>query len=123
MSYLRFLPAVATFLLISACTVSKQASSPVYKGKLLAAYCAFYVVEIQNPDVFEEGIDWRTGEGTIISNAFTIGNFCDFSGSSIKVGDTFEYQVLKDSVSNNCMVCLGYLEAPSLYKNIRVVKQ
>lgn len=122
MNYLRFLPAVATFLLLSACTASQKATSFVNKGKLIAAYCAFYVVEIQNPDVFEEGVDWRTGDGTVLSNTFTIGNFCDFSRSGVKVGDTFEYQVVKDSVSNNCMVCLGYLEAPSLYKNIRVVK-
>jgi hypothetical protein len=110
------------FLLTSSCAPASRVTVS-YEGKLIIAYCAYAVVEIKNPDVFEEGMEWRDGRGTLYRNAFTVGNICDFYKAGLKVGDTFEYSILKTPGDKECEVCLGYIETPSLTKTIQVIRK
>lgn len=115
---------VLFLLLLSAgsCT-STRPVTVTYKGQLLTLYCAFAVVDILNSDVFEEGVEWRDGRGTLHRNAFTVGNICDFYKAGLKAGDTFEYRIIDAPVDQECEVCLGYIETPSLRKTIQVVRK
>jgi hypothetical protein len=122
MKYRRLLAIAGLFLVTGGCTSSRM-TVQTYRGQLVAAYCAFAVVDIQNPDVFEEGVEWRDGSGTLHRNTFTVANICDFYKAGIRVGETFEYRLKQVPSEKDCEVCLGYMETPSLRKTIEVIRK
>ncbi len=122
MKYKLLFALLGFFLLTAGCSSARRVAVS-YEGKIIAFYCAFAVVEIQNPDVFEEGIEWRDGRGTLHRNVFTVANICDFYKAGLRVGDRFEFSNLKEAVEKQCEVCLGYMETPSYYKTIQVLRK
>lgn len=118
----QFLFNLLVVLLFCSCTAT-QATIKSYKAKLVVAYCSFYIIEILEPDDSEQGIEWTDSKGKNYENVFTVANFCDFQQSGIKTGQLFSYRIIPDTSKNNCAVCLGYIETPSLKRSIAVVNK
>jgi hypothetical protein len=105
-------------LLFSACSKS-YAPEGNFKAKLLASFCAYHIVQIEDG---RGGMDWTDPTGKEYKNVFTVKNHCDFAKTGIKVGDTFKAVIIDEPVETDCAVCMGFMETPPLQWNIRVVE-
>jgi hypothetical protein len=106
---------------LSSCAKEEQKEA-VFKAKLLASFCAFNIVEIQDKNYFDLGMTWTAPNGTVYKNVFGVNNFCDFTKNNVKVNDVFSCRVIEKPITESCAVCFGYMETPPLNRNIEVVK-
>ena len=109
-----------SLLLFSACS-KPYAPEGDFKAKLLASFCAYHIVQIEDADGKGAGMDWTDPSGKEYKNVFTVKNHCDFAKTGIKVGETFKAVIIEKPVETNCTVCLGFMETPPLQWNIRVI--
>ncbi len=92
-----------------------------FKAKLLASFCAFHIVQIQDSAYYNQGMDWTDSQGKQYQHVFAVKNHCDFAKANIKAGDIFSCTILKEDGDANCVVCMGFMETPPLQKNVKVV--
>jgi hypothetical protein len=109
------------FLVTSTCNKQMDASD-TFQAKLVASFCAYDIVEIQDAAFFDKGMNWTNSTGTAYKNVFAVKNHCDFAKAGIHVGDVFTCRILSKDDVQNCMVCMGFMETPPLRHNIDVVK-
>lgn len=112
---------LAGLMVLSFSACSKAEKNGVFKAKLVASFCAFNIVEIQDKDYYDLGMNWTAPNGTVYKNVFTVNNHCDFGASNVKVNDVFNCRVIAKPVEETCGVCFGYMETPPLNRNIEVV--
>ena len=112
--------AFSALLLFSACSKS-YAPEGSFKAKLLASFCAYHIVQIEDADGKGRGMDWTDPSGKEYKNVFTVKNHCDFAKKGIKVGDTFNAVIINEPVETSCVVCMGFMETPPLQWNIKVI--
>lgn len=93
-----------------------------FKAKLLASFCGFHIVQIEDAHGKGYGMDWTDPAGKDYKNVFTVKNHCDFVKAGLKVGDSFTAVIVNAPNEKTCAVCYGYMETPPLQWNIRVVK-
>ena len=93
-----------------------------FKSKLIASFCAYHILQIQDSAFYKYGMEWRDAQGIAYQNVFTVKNHCDFSITKLKIGETFSCEIVKKPTIENCNVCMGFMEAPSLQQIISVVK-
>jgi hypothetical protein len=94
--------------------------SPPIKMKLVASFCAYHIVQIQDSAYYSQGMNWTNSQGTAFQHVFAVKNPCDFARSGIRVGDEFTASITDRADSDNCTVCLGYMETPPLQHAIKV---
>lgn len=111
----------AVTLLISSCE-KEEKSEGVFKAKLVASFCAYNILEIQDKSFYGLGMNWKSPNGTEYKNVFAIANFCDFAKHGIKVNDVFNCRIIERPLAESCAVCMGYMETPPLNRTIEVVK-
>jgi hypothetical protein len=111
----------AVTLLISSCE-KEEKTEGVFKAKLVASFCAYNFIEIQDKSFYGLGMNWKAPDGKEFKNVFTIANFCDFAKHGIKAGDVFNCRVIERPLAESCAVCFGYMETPPLNRTIEVVK-
>lgn len=112
---------VAALLVFSACSKS-YAPEGNFKAKLLASFCAFHIVQIEDADGNGGGMDWTDPSGKQYKNVFTVKNHCDFAKSGLKAGDRFTAVIVQEARETNCAVCMGFMDTPPLQWNIRVLE-
>lgn len=108
-------------LSFSSCSKEEKAEG-VFKAKLIASFCAYNIVEIQDKSFYGLGMSWKAPNGTEYKNVFAIANFCDFAKHGLKANDFFNCRVIERPLAESCAVCMGYMETPPLNRNIEVVK-
>ncbi|WP_407526568.1 hypothetical protein PDL71_05700 [Lacibacter sp. MH-610] len=108
-------------LSFSSCSKEEKAEG-VFKAKLIASFCAYNIVEIQDKNYFNLGMTWTSPSGTVYNNVFTVSNYCDFNAKGIKVNELFDCRILEKETQDGCGICYGYMETPPLNRNIEVVK-
>ncbi len=96
--------------------------TPAIKMKLVASFCAFHIVEIQDAAYSNYGTDWTNSQGTSYKNVFAVKNHCDFVQSGIKTGDVFTASITEKIEDSTCAVCMGYMETPPLQHAIKVYR-
>lgn len=111
----------AVTVLISSCE-KQEKTEGVFKVKLVASFCAYNIVEIQDKSFYGLGMNWKAPNGTAYKNVFAIANFCDFAKHGLKANDVFNCRVIERPLAESCAVCMGYMETPPLNRNIEVVK-
>lgn len=118
MKFLFPLIAIPFFLSVpyEGCKKSAHNHPEELQVKVVAAFCAFVIVEVQGPDAQQWGMDWES-----YKNVFTVGNYCDLP-SGFKVGDVFSCKLIEKPEKTNCMMCMGYMQTPPLIRNIQVLK-
>ena len=94
--------------------------TPPVRMKLLASFCAFHIVEIQDASYYNYGTNWVNSQGTAYQNVFTVKNHCDFAKAGVRVGDVFLASVVDDVEDSSCAVCLGYMETPPFQHALKV---
>jgi hypothetical protein len=92
-----------------------------FKAKLVASFCAFHIVEIQDTAFYGQGMDWTDSKGKKYEHVFAVKNHCDFAQAGLKAGDVFICKILTEEGANNCAVCMGFMETPPLQKNVKVM--
>jgi hypothetical protein len=106
-------------LLFFACS-KPHAPEGSFKAKLLASFCAFHIVQIEDGN--GSGMDWADPSGKQYKNVFTVKNHCDFAKTGLKVGDRFTAVIIEEPLETSCAVCFGFMETPPLQWNIRVIE-
>jgi hypothetical protein len=96
--------------------------TPPVKMKLLASFCAFHIVEIQDAAYYNYGTNWTNSQGTAYKHVFAVVNHCDFVQSGVKVGDVFTAAITEKIEDSTCAVCLGFMETPPLQHAIKVYR-
>ncbi len=116
------LSSIACLLVISFSSCSKNENTEgVFKAKLVASFCAYNIVEIQDESSFGLGMNWKDSGGKEYKNVFAVANFCDFAKNGLKVNDVFNCRIVERPLNESCAVCFGYMETPPLNRNIEVV--
>jgi hypothetical protein len=115
-----FLLVLVVATLFSACSKDKNPKG-VFRAKLVASFCAYNIVEIQDKKYYDLGMEWTAPNGTVNKNVFTVYNHCDFGKEGMKVNDVFTCRIIERPVSESCAVCFGYMDTPPLNRNIEVV--
>lgn len=112
------------FFLIMGITQCNKPMHPngTFKAKLLASFCAFHIVEIQDSAYYDQGMDWTDSQGKQYKHVFAVKNHCDFAKANVKTGDVFTCKILSRDSETNCAVCMGFMETPPLQKNIEAVQ-
>lgn len=110
-----------SIVFFSSCSKEEKAEG-VFKAKLLASFCAFNIVEIQDKSFYNLGMSWKDSGGKEYKNVFAVANFCDFGKNGLKVNDVFYCRIIDRPLSESCAVCMGFMETPPLNRNIEVVK-
>ena len=110
-----------TLFLLSACSKPYPPEGS-FKAKLLASFCAFHIVQIEDVDGKGRGMDWNDPSGKQYKNVFTVKNHCDFAKAGLKVGDRFTAVIMQEAREVNCAVCMGFMETPPLQWNIKVAE-
>lgn len=108
---------VALFF-FSACR-KPHASEGRFKAKLLASFCAFHIVQIEDGKGL--GMDWTDPSGKEYKNVFTVKNHCDFGLAGLKVGDKFTAIIMDKPIEATCAGCDGFMETPPLQWNIKLI--
>jgi hypothetical protein len=108
-------------IMFSGCNKEKNTSG-VFKAKLVASFCAYNIVEIQDERYFDLGINWKAASGQEYKNVFAVANFCDFGKSGVKVNEVFNCRIIQKPKEENCAVCMGFMDTPPLNRNIEVVE-
>ena len=100
-----------------------ECESETLIGKLvLKGICMNYVIEVLDGDINSDLIvnEWTNEETNIVyNNVFALGSVCDFP-DNIEEGDTFQFSIETDNVSQNCAVCQAYSPTPSKSLKIKV---
>ena len=111
----------AVLLMFSACS---KLSTPKgsFKARLLASFCAYHIVQVEDADKKGYAMDWTSPSGQQYKNVFTVKNHCDFVKAGLKVGDSFTATIVDEPSDTSCVVCFGFMETPPLQWNIRVVE-
>lgn len=110
-------------MLLSSFQCEKFANeTPPIKMKLLASFCAFHIVEIQDAAYHNYGTDWTNGQGTSYKHVFSVRNHCDFVRSGVKVGDVFTASITNEVKDSTCAVCMGYMETPPVQHSVKVYR-
>jgi hypothetical protein len=121
MKAFQLLIAVFTVIIVTGCTKEKNKEG-VFKAKLVASFCAYNIVEIQDERFYDLGMNWTSPNGTFYKNVFAVSNFCDFGFSGVKVNDVFNCRIIEKPLNESCAVCSGYMDTPPLNRNIEVVE-
>ncbi len=113
-------------LIILSLTLFAACSKPFppqgsFRAKLVASFCAFHIVQIEDADGKGRGMDWTDPSGKQYKNVFTVKNYCDFGKTGLKVGDNFTAIIVEEPQDTNCAVCMGFMETPPLQWNIKVL--
>lgn len=93
-----------------------------FQSKLIASFCAYNIVQIQDSAFYHYGTEWTNTEGVTFQHVFAVKNHCDFSTAKLKINDTFSCQVVEKPTIENCDVCMGFMEVPKVQHFISVVK-
>lgn len=93
----------------------------IFRAKLVASFCAFQIVQIEDADGKGRGMDWTDPAGKPYKNVFTVKNHCDFGKAGLKVGDSFTAIIVEEPQDTTCAICMGFMETPPLQWNIKVV--
>jgi hypothetical protein len=93
-----------------------------FKAKLIASFCAFHIVQIEDGDKKGYGMDWTSPSGQQYKNVFAVKNHCDFVKAGLKVGDSFTAAIVDEPGDKACAVCFGYMDTPPLQWNIKVIQ-
>jgi hypothetical protein len=112
---------VSVLFVFSSCDKAENLKG-VFKAKLVASFCAYNIVEIQDKAYFDLGMNWTAPNGTVYKNVFAIANFCDFAKNGVKVNDAFNCRVIERPLAESCATCMGYMDTPPLNRNVEVVK-
>ena len=81
--------------------------------KVVASFCAFTILEIQDPEYSELGMDWRQ-----YRNVFTVANPCDLP-DGMQIGMSYKCRIIEKAITDDCIQCAGFMETPPI---LRVVK-
>ncbi len=92
-----------------------------FEAKLVGSFCAYNVVQVIDPSYPNLGTSWTDGHGNTFSNSFAVKNYCDFAKSNLMVGDTFKCKIVKSAKDNQCAVCMGFMETPTIGYHIEVL--
>jgi hypothetical protein len=117
-----FITALALVLMSFTGCEKEEESSGVFQAKLLASFCAFHIVEIQDSAFYTHGMDWTDSRGKVYQHVFAVRNYCEFAKANIQTGQTFNCTIIEKVTDENCAVCLGFMETPPLGQNIKVVR-
>ena len=102
--------------------VGQNKTSEIFKTKLIASFCAYNIVQIQDSAFYNYGMDWTDSQGRPYQHVFSVKNHCDFARANIKVNEAFDCKIVDKASDVNCSVCEGFMETPPLHHNINVVK-
>ena len=101
---------------------SQKNISEIFKARLIASFCAYNIVQIQDSAFYSYGMDWTDSQGNTYQHVFSVSNYCDFATANLKVDETFDCKIVEKATVENCIVCMGFMETPPLLYNINVVK-
>jgi len=94
----------------------------IFKARHIGSFCAYTIVQIQDSAFYSYGMEWTNSIGQTYHNVFSVKNHCDFTKSNLKINESFNCKIVENAVTENCMVCLGFMETPPLQHNINVVR-
>lgn len=97
-------------------------TSKIFKARLLASFCAYNIVQIQDSTFYNYGMDWTDSQGNAYQHVFSVRNHCDFGAANLKVNETFDCKIVEKAIVEDCVVCLGFMETPPFLHNIYIVK-
>ena len=126
MSFRLFLPLLLFFFAFTSfdgCKKSALDTKPVkkdstyaeFKIKIVAQFCAYTIVEIQDEEYYSLGMDWEQ-----YKHVFTVENPCDLP-AALKVGDVVGCRIIPQPINTSCVVCMGFMETPPLKSSILVI--
>ena len=118
------LPVLFGIILLCACKSSRVHPSGTFTGKLLSVVCAQYMVQLVSGDMDPAHYlkSWEHPYShKVYHNVFSLKNPCYFDSTGVKIGDTFQFDVLPDSTDRTCVVCFVYEPTPPVRNTIRVV--
>jgi len=117
---------IVYFLALFFMTLSKQgchkknASDPVYKGRLeIKGICMNYTIKLLEGNIDSSFIagEWTDEtNGKVYTHVFALGNPCSFP-SSLEQGDEFAFRI-DTSKNQHCNVCLAYYPKPQKHLSI-----
>jgi hypothetical protein len=113
---------VSMLALISVSSDCNKKNTVRYKARLeIKGICMNYTISLLEGDIDSSKIEksWTDeNSGKSYSNAFALGNPCDFP-SDINAGDTFYFN-LDTTEQKPCVVCQAYYPTPAKKLNIKV---
>jgi hypothetical protein len=117
-----FLSSIVSVVVLFVSSCNKAAKTEgVFKARLVASFCAYNIVEIQDESYYGSGMNWKDAGGKEYKNVFAVSNFCDFAKNGLKVNDVFYCRIIERPLNEGCAVCMGFMETPPLSRNIEVV--
>ena len=96
--------------------------STTFSAQLKTSFCAFNIVQIKDSAFFNYGFSWTDALGKTYEHVFSVQNHCDFNIEQIKADETFYCRIADKAIVDTCLACMGFMETPKLFHNIRVIK-
>lgn len=112
---------IIVLLLITACSKPCLPEGS-FKAKLVASFCGFHIVQVEDSNATGLGMDWTDPSGKEYKNVFTVKNPCDIANAGLKTGDSFTSQIIDIPQQVSCVICDGFMETPPLKWSIKVTK-
>ncbi len=97
-------------------------SSGVFRARLIHSFCAYNTVQVLDSAFFRYGMNWTDAQGNTYQHVFSVKNHCDFGIANVQVNEIFNCKLADRPQQEDCMICLGFMETPSLYHNIQVIR-
>lgn len=114
---------LAAFIICAVISSCSKEDNPegVFEAELVGSFCGYQIVEIRDSAYTNLGMGWRNASGRFYNSVFTVNNVCDFGKTGIKVNDKFKCRIIEKPITDNCVVCAGFMEHPDKKQNIQVV--
>jgi len=94
------------------CQKETLASDNEFQVRVVASFCAYTILEIQDPEYSELGMDWKQ-----FKNVFTVANPCDLP-EGMQVDMSYKCRVIEKPIIGNCIQCTGFMETPPLVMDV-----
>jgi len=98
------------------CEKESLTSNVEFEVKVVAIFCAYTILEIQDPVYHELGMDWRQ-----YTNVFTVANPCDLP-EGMQIGISYKCRIIEKAITEDCIQCAGYMETPPLIRLVRLAR-
>ena len=102
---------------------NKNTTSNTFRGKLvIKEQCSHYVVQVLSARIDSSLVtnEWRDEKRNLtFSNVFSVSNRCSFP-STLEEGATFDFTLVANPQTEDCVVCLAYYPTPPKRNAIRV---
>jgi hypothetical protein len=85
-----------------------------FNVKVVASFCAYTILEIQDPEYSELGMDWKEYQ-----HVFTVANPCDLP-EDMQIGMAYKCQIIEKPIDEDCIQCAGFMETPAVSRNIKL---